>query len=210
MANSKPEPISEVALDTVNELADRDADSTDSSARYAAYGARLRTALRAGQRYLAYTSDVGEAFRPIVPPLVVTAAYGVSWMYLLGDVGYESYKAHRRGPSAAEAANFTETSRIGMIAVKRAAFQSIASMALPAFTIHTAVKQAKKVFDKSKNSRIRAWGPTFTGLAIVPALPYLFDHPVEKVTDRAFEWIEERLIERNAAKRDAENASKPT
>ena len=72
------------------------------------------------------------------------------------------------------------------------------------------VKQAKKVFDKSKNTRIRAWGPTFTGLAIVPALPYLFDHPVEKVTDRAFEWIEERLIERNAAQRDTETSSKPT
>jgi fission process protein 1 len=26
-----------------------------------------------------------------------------------------------------------------------------------------------------------------TGLAIVPVLPYLFDHPVETVTDRIFE-----------------------
>lgn len=41
-------------MDTVNELADRNVDSTDSTARYAAYGSRLRTALRAGQRYLAY------------------------------------------------------------------------------------------------------------------------------------------------------------
>jgi Mitochondrial 18 KDa protein (MTP18) len=30
------------------------------------------------------TSDVGEAFRPVVPPWVVTAAYGVSWIYLAG------------------------------------------------------------------------------------------------------------------------------
>lgn len=30
------------------------------------------------------TSDVGEAFRPVVPPAVVTAAYGVSWLYLAG------------------------------------------------------------------------------------------------------------------------------
>lgn len=37
-----------------------------------AYGARVRTALRAATRYVAYTSDVGEAFRPVVPPWVVT------------------------------------------------------------------------------------------------------------------------------------------
>jgi len=67
------------------------------------------------------------------------------------------------------------------------------SRALPAFTIHTAVKQAKKAFDKSSNPRLRAWGPTVTGLAIVPALPYIFDHPVEAATDRAFEWVEHQF-----------------
>jgi fission process protein 1 len=65
--------------------------------------------------------------------------------------------------------------------------------ALPAFTIHTAVKQAKKAFDKSSNLRLRAWGPTVTGLAIVPALPYIFDHPVEVAADRAFEWVQHQL-----------------
>jgi len=77
--------------------------------------------------------------------------------------------------------------------VKRAVFQSVASMALPAFTIHTAVKQAKKAFDRSTSPRLRTWGPTVTGLAIVPALPYIFDRPVETVTDRAFEWVEHQF-----------------
>jgi fission process protein 1 len=93
------------------------------------------------------TSDVGEAFRPVVPPYIVTAAYGVSWLYLAGfvhfalsyviypdfvcsDVSYEAYKARRRGPSPLEAAHFSEPTRIGMVAVKRAAFQSIASMSV--------------------------------------------------------------------------------
>jgi len=181
------------AKSTTDELADKDVDSTDTELRYAAYGARLRTALRASHRYFAYTSDVGEAFRPIIPPSIVTAAYGISWLYLVGDVGYESYKAHRRGPTPFEAAHFTEPTRVGLVAVKRATFQSVASMALPAFTIHTAVRQAKKAFDKSTNLRVRAWGPTVTGLAIVPALPYLFDHPVEAATDHVFEWVEHQL-----------------
>ncbi|KAF8268272.1 mitochondrial 18 KDa protein-domain-containing protein [Lactarius quietus] len=168
----------EATKSKADDLADKNVDSTETELRYAAYGARLRTALRASHRYFAYTSDVGEAFRPIVPPALVTAAYG--------DVSYESYKL-------TAAAHFTEPTRVGLVAVKRAVFQSVASMALPAFTIHTAVKQAKKAFDKSTNPRLRAWGPTVTGLAIVPALPYLFDHPVETVTDRAFEWAEHQF-----------------
>ncbi|OBZ76890.1 Mitochondrial fission process protein 1 [Grifola frondosa] len=142
-------------------------------------------------------TDVGEAFRPVVPPAIVAAAYGISWLYLAGDVGYEAYKAHRRGPSPIEAAHFSEPTRIGMIAVKRSVFQSIASMALPAFTIHTAVRQAKKTFANIKNPRIKTWGPTVTGLAIVPILPYLFDKPVEHATDAAFEWFENKIAEQD-------------
>jgi fission process protein 1 len=37
-----------------DDLADKNVDSTDTELRYAAYGARLRTALRASHRYLAY------------------------------------------------------------------------------------------------------------------------------------------------------------
>ncbi len=67
--------------------------------------------------------------------------------------------------------------------------------ALPAFTIHTAVKQSKKAFVNVKNPRIKTWGPTATGLAIVPILPYLFDKPVEHATDFAFDWIEKKIVE---------------
>ncbi|THH33758.1 hypothetical protein EUX98_g363 [Antrodiella citrinella] len=190
-----PQPVAEQAKEGLDSLADGNADSTDSDIRYMAYGARLRTALRAGQRYIAYTSDVGEAFRPVVPPAIVTAAYGISWLYLAGDVGYETYKAQRQGPTLEQAEYFSEPTRLGMIATKRAIFQSVASMALPAFTIHTAVKQAKKAFVNTKSPRVKAWGPTLTGLAIVPILPYLYDKPVEHVTDFAFEWIEKKLIE---------------
>ncbi|KII95887.1 hypothetical protein PLICRDRAFT_98519 [Plicaturopsis crispa FD-325 SS-3] len=194
MSSSSTSPtVVEQAEKSVDDLADSDADSTNSNIRYMAYGARLQTALRAGSRYIAYTSDVGEAFRPVVNPRIVSAAYGVSWLYLAGDVGYEAFKAHRQGPNALEAAHFSEPTRIGMVAVKRAAFQSIASMALPAFTIHTAVRQAKKAFANVSNPRVKAWGPTLTGLSIVPGLPYLFDHPVEVATDTVFEWIEKQI-----------------
>ncbi|PBK69810.1 hypothetical protein ARMSODRAFT_1037264 [Armillaria solidipes] len=192
---SPTESITGAIEEEVDHLTKDNVDSTDSDIRYLAYGARLRTALRASTRYIAYTSDVGEAFRPVVPPWVVTAAYGVSWLYLGGDVAYESYKAHRRGPSAVEAAHFSEPTRLGLVAVQRATFQSIASMGLPALTIHTIVKQTKKAFVNVQNPKLKAWGPTLSGLAVVPALPYLYDHPVEVATDRAFDWIKEKMAE---------------
>ncbi|KIK92359.1 hypothetical protein PAXRUDRAFT_578858 [Paxillus rubicundulus Ve08.2h10] len=185
--------ISDKATQELTFLADKNADSTDSDIRYMAYGARLRTALRASSRYIAYTSDVGEAFRPVVPPAVVTAAYGISWLYLSADVSYEAYKAHRRGPSPLEAVHYSEPTRIGLVAVKRTVFQSVASMALPAFTIHTIVSRSKPFFtSRFESRRIRTWGPTLSGLAIVPVLPYLFDEPVEKVVDGLWQWAERR------------------
>ncbi|PBL02743.1 hypothetical protein ARMGADRAFT_955283 [Armillaria gallica] len=192
---SPTESVTGAIEEEVDHLTKDNVDSTDSDIRYLAYGARLRTALRASTRYIAYTSDIGEAFRPVVPPWVVTAAYGVSWLYLGGDVAYESYKAHRRGPSAVEAAHFSEPTRLGLVAVQRATFQSIASMGLPALTIHTIVKQTKKAFVNVQNPKLKAWGPTLSGLAVVPALPYLYDHPVEVATDRAFDWIKEKMAE---------------
>ena len=50
------ETVTEQVQDSIEDLADDDADSTNSEMRYMAYGARLRTALRAGTRYFAYVS----------------------------------------------------------------------------------------------------------------------------------------------------------
>jgi hypothetical protein len=52
-------------LPSPDNLADRNVDSTDTELRYAAYGARLRTALRASQRYLAYVR-----LFPLVPLMI--------------------------------------------------------------------------------------------------------------------------------------------
>lgn len=161
-------------------------DSVDTEARWLGYGARLRTAIRASTRYLAYSSDVGEAFRPIVPPILVRAAYGISWAYVGLDVGYEGYKSHKAG---------NDNAVTGVAAFKRGVFQTFASMVLPMATIHTVVKySAKNVFNQMKNTKIKTWGPTVTGLAILPLLPFMYDELVEHVVDRAFEPLEKKLL----------------
>lgn len=135
----------------------------------------------------------------------MTAAYGVSWAYLIGDVGFTTYKAREQGPSAWEAANFSESTRLSMVAVKRSVFQGVASMALPAFTIHTAVAQMAKAVRNSSNVALKRWGPTSVGIAIVPALPFLFDHPVEYATDVLFDKVEEAMAKDGGKARPAED-----
>ena len=44
----------EATKSKADDLADNNVDSTETELRYAAYGARLRTALRASHRYFAY------------------------------------------------------------------------------------------------------------------------------------------------------------
>ncbi|KAK3400014.1 mitochondrial 18 KDa protein-domain-containing protein [Sordaria brevicollis] len=189
--------------------------STDSNVRYAAYAARFRTILLSAHRYVAYTSDIGESFRPVAHPWLVRGAYGVSWAYILGDVSYEGYKAYWHNQRVLDP-NVELTSRqqriLGLIdengnkkleddkptpgritpledyrtvMLQRGIFQSVASMGLPAFTIHSVVRYSGRAMKDVKNKTIRTWGPIGLGLAVVPFLPTLFDKPVEN----AVEWI---------------------
>lgn len=45
------------------------------------------------------------------------------------------------------------------VMVQRAVFQSIASMGLPAFTIHSIVRYSGRYLKNAKNTRIRTYGP---------------------------------------------------
>ncbi|CAA9961927.1 MTP18 multi-domain protein [Pyrenophora teres f. maculata] len=222
-------------------------DTTDTNLRYAAYASRIRTIMLSAHRYVAYTSDIGESFRPIAHPYLVKGAYGISWLYLMGDVSHEGYKAYVRNQRILHPENYMDetadkalapsqnqdlaatgkgsgifdkvqdlarnaTSTEGVkygdagtaltggkvvagkipaiedyraVMAQRAVFQAVASMGLPAFTIHSIVRYSGRALKDAKNKTLRTWGPIGLGLAAVPFLPYMFDEPVEHAT----EWI---------------------
>ncbi|KAI1279989.1 mitochondrial 18 KDa protein-domain-containing protein [Xylaria sp. FL0933] len=184
-------------------------DSTESNVRYAAYANRLRTIMLSAHRYVAYTSDIGESFRPVAHPWLVRSAYGVSWAYILGDVSYEGYKAYWQNqrilnpqvelserqqkatglpaivPTDAKPGVVSPLEDYRTVMVQRGIFQSLASMGLPAFTIHSVVRYSGRAMRNVKNQTLRVWGPIGLGLAVVPFLPRLFDEPVEN----AVEWV---------------------
>ncbi|KAK0702038.1 mitochondrial 18 KDa protein-domain-containing protein [Lasiosphaeria miniovina] len=196
--------------------------STESNVRYAAYAARFRTILVSAHRYVAYTSDIGESFRPVAHPWMVRGAYGISWAYILGDVGYEGYKAYLhnervRNPQLElterqqkllgldlqeDAAGGSARRQLApgvvppledyrTVMLQRGIFQSLASMGLPAFTIHSVVRYSGRALKDVKNKTIRTYGPIGLGLAVVPFLPTLFDKPVEN----AVEWTFHKAFE---------------
>jgi mitochondrial fission process protein 1 len=72
------------------------------------------------------------------------------------------------------------------VMVQRAIFQSIASMGLPAFTIHSIVRYSGRALKDVKNVRLRTWGPIGLGLSAVPFLPFIFDKPVEEAVEWTF------------------------
>ncbi|KAF5026893.1 hypothetical protein F66182_923 [Fusarium sp. NRRL 66182] len=185
-------------------------DSTDTNVRYAAYATRIRTILLSAHRYIAYTSDIGESFRPVAHPNLVRGAYGVSWLYLIGDVSYEGYKSYWHNQRvlnpnvqlsprqekvtglpgietrAIEPGTVAPLDDYRTVMVQRAIFQSVASMGLPAFTIHSVVRYSGRAMKDMKNKTIRTWGPIGLGLAVVPFLPAMFDEPVENAVEWAF------------------------
>ncbi len=91
MANTAP---AKQAREQLEILADKDADSTDSDVRYMAYGARLRTVLRAGQRYIAYVRSLfltwslrdRLTYRP-----VILAKHSVPWSPLPSLLPHMAY-----------------------------------------------------------------------------------------------------------------------
>lgn len=168
-------------------------DLEESEARYLAYSNRLAQILRlvgsspigrsvsSVNRYFAYTSDVGEAARPIIPPSLVKLAYGISWGYVICDVSLETLKAY-------EATNKDKDAAIRH-GGERLVFNTFASMLLPMMTIHTVVHQAQKFTMNNPSLFVRGAIPTMAGMAILPALPFIFDKPTEYVVEKLFERI---------------------
>jgi mitochondrial fission process protein 1 len=146
-------------------------DINETSVRYAGYTAGIARLFR----YLAFTSDFGEALRPVVHERVVKSMYAVSIGYCFADVGWEAYKLKQRGYVTEHNVPMT----MSQLVVERSTFQAIASMAVPTLVIHSSVSAARKF--TTKIGRFQKWGPSVVGLSIIPLLPMYLDHPVGKM-----------------------------
>lgn len=141
----------------------------EGNARFAGYTGALARAFR----YLAFTSDFGEALRPVARTSIVTGSYAIAFGYCIADVAYEGYKLKERGYKTEKGTPMSMTQCI----VERSAFQAVASIVVPAALIHSTVSLGKKIF--AKIGRYTKFGPSLLGLSVIPLLPLYLDHPVE-------------------------------
>lgn len=167
--------------DTRNEVS-RDTSESDATTRPLVYGSwilRNLPALISKQRALAYASEVGESFRPIIPKAIVNTSYALS----LGYVGADIW-SHTNKLRDANAPN----KEIALQTVDKLIWHSAASMVLPAVSIHTIVKYTGKGVNTiglcNKIPRVKAWFPTAVGLATVPFIIHPIDHLTDYVMDR--------------------------
>ena len=134
--------------------------------------------VKAKIRYSAYSSDVGEAARPVAPKWVVNAAYGIVGIYIVGDISFECY--NEKNKNNLEWTDWPVV-RKGLHA---ATFQGIASLAIPTVLIHSAVKYSTRGFAMYAPGMLK-FGPSVVGLALIPFMP-LFDEPAEHAIDKFF------------------------
>eukprot|EP00397_Hematodinium_sp_SG-2012_P052355 GEMP01061840.1.p1 GENE.GEMP01061840.1~~GEMP01061840.1.p1 ORF type:complete len:197 (+),score=32.45 GEMP01061840.1:250-840(+) len=149
--------------------------------RYLAYANRVLRVVAPAKRYLAFSSDVGEAVRPVVSPALVNATYALTASYIAGDVAYSGYtEAYDKKSSRAKV--YDTIARV-------TTFQLIASLALPFLLIHGGVNATQKLLRRAAvtSPRMLAWTPSAVGLGMIPLMPYTIDHPVEAAIEHAFD-----------------------
>jgi len=145
--------------------------------KYVVYARRAVQAFLTKGRLVAYTSDVGESVRPVVPSYLVRLCYGLTWGYVGVDVAYNTFEEQQKG---------SPPEIIARTAIHATTFQVIASVGVPAFLIHQAVHLAQVALKNMPPGPVLRWGPSLFGLALIPLLPYV-DEPIEHVIDMGFE-----------------------
>lgn len=146
--------------------------------------------------YLAYSSDIGEAFRRVSSLCLVNSSYALSGMYITSDIAYNGWREYQYvPPAAAVVSSFVEplndrSTRVGLTVAHATLYQGLASLLIPYLVIHNAVHFAEHYvfgpYPAYWSAAVRNWGPSAVALTIIPFLP-LVDETVEEVVDWVFE-----------------------
>ena len=129
-------------------------------------------------RALAYTSEIGEASRPIVPKGIVNLAYGLSFGYVFADMAVKIHDVQTQGQE-----------QMLWTGIDSGIFHTSASIVTPAVVIHSIVKFAGKIQTKILNSKnitghkYMKFIPSIIGLVSIPFIIHPIDHGTEYIMD---------------------------
>lgn len=124
-------------------------------------------------RILAYASEVGESFRPLIPRSFVRGFYGISWGYVIIDTLFNTMLASEFGYDAAK-----------YTCIDKSIFHTFASMAFPAYTIHSIVRYSGRLLRfLFRGTKLARFGPVGLGLFSIPYIIHPLDHFTEYLMD---------------------------
>ena len=120
-------------------------------------------------------------FRPIIRRWLVLGSYGVSWLYVFTDIAVQGFEAADKAAATA--------CSIRRRVVRASIFHTIATMLVPAVTVHTAVKVGAALMRTLAGLPAWvSWTPTAVGIAIIPLL-VLLDGPFEHLLDKLMKHL---------------------
>lgn len=152
---------------------------------YLAMLARTLPRIIARQRALAYASELGESFRPVARTWFVRITYGLSFAYVAADVSL-------RAKACCEKDTHNTPKDMAYTIFDGLLFHGIASMALPAITIHKIVhtltdltQKLPKTSKLHKYPKLLAFLPSILGLSSIPLIVSPIDHGTEYIMDHS-------------------------
>ncbi|XP_037724479.1 mitochondrial fission process protein 1 [Drosophila subpulchrella] len=121
-------------------------------------------------RYMGYSNEIGESFRPLVPKSFVAASYGMAIGYVCTDTFDKALRLQMDGASSRE------------VAIKGGdvfGWQMLASVAIPGLVINRITWATKTLLSRAPVAVLKTV-PTLVGLASIP----LIIHPIDTMVDR--------------------------
>ncbi|GAB0088070.1 Mitochondrial 18 kDa protein [Sergentomyia squamirostris] len=130
-------------------------------------------------RYLGYTNEVGEAFRPLIKKIFVHLSYGIAVSYVCADAYDKSSKVYKRPSGGTKAAAITA----GDVLI----WQLLASVIIPGFTINRICWGTGKLLKMAhQKGVVKKWIPTCVGLISIPAIIHPIDNLVDVLMDKTY------------------------
>ncbi|KAH8343310.1 mitochondrial fission process protein 1 [Drosophila kikkawai] len=130
-------------------------------------------------RYMGYSNEIGEAFRPLVPKSLVAATYGMAIGYVCTDTFDKALRLQMEGASTKEV-----VIRGGDVF----AWQMMASVAIPGLVINRITWATRSLLTRAPVAVLKTV-PTLVGLASIPLIIHPIDNLVDRVMDATYRKV---------------------
>ncbi|TDG42508.1 hypothetical protein AWZ03_011057 [Drosophila navojoa] len=131
-------------------------------------------------RYMGYSNEVGEAFRPLLPKSIVAASYGMAIGYVCTDTFDKALRHQMAGGTDRQ---------VALVGADVFTWQMFASVIIPGLTINRITAVSKTLLKKSPSFVVKTL-PTLIGLISIP----LIVHPIDSLVDRLMDATYRKMV----------------